>query len=59
LILLTETMLTPARQTMVDLWEPHIAAEFTSDSLDAALATMVAEQSVPRNALIARAEQRR
>jgi hypothetical protein len=56
LILLTETMLTPAQQTMVGLWERHIAAEFTSDSLDATLTTMVAEQSLRRNALIGRAE---
>lgn len=38
--------LTPEQQAMVEMWERHVAAEFTSKSIDATMATMASEPFV-------------
>ena len=37
-----DSRLTPAQQTMVDLWDEHMAAEFGLKSIEATMATMTA-----------------
>lgn len=39
-------ILTPERQTVVEMWERHMAAEFESKSVDATMATMTSDPCV-------------